>query len=97
MIVQDLDKKGLSKASITVKDKTGNVLKDGETVEDGKFMLEDVNLGDELTVEYVLEPDHAKQTKTFKVGEKEDNSQDNDDGKIFTKYLILKKTNVRYI
>ena len=59
--------------------------------------MEDVTLGDELTVEYVLEPDHAKQVKTFKVGEKEDNSQDSDDGKTFTKYLLLKKTNVSYI
>ena len=53
-------------------------------------------VGDELVVEYVLE-DHDKLTKNFKVGEPEDNThdKDNQESKLFTKYLQLKKTNVR--
>ena len=53
-------------------------------------------VGDELIVEYVLE-DHDKMTKKFKVGEPEDNThdKDNQESKTFTKYLQLKKTNVR--
>ena len=63
----------------------------------GKFkMATKVQLGDELTVEFVLDPDHAKVTKTFTVGEPEDNTQDKDDPttNMFTKYLLLKKTSV---
>ena len=55
-------------------------------------------IGDELTVEFVLTPDHAKTTQTFKVGEPEDNTQDKDDTatNTFTKYLLLKKTSVSH-
>ena len=57
-----------------------------------------ISIGDELTIDFVLDPDHAKTTTTFKVGEPEDNTQDKDDlaTKIFTKYLLLKKTSVRF-
>ena len=55
-------------------------------------------IGDELTVEFVLDPDHARTTQTFKVGEPEDNTQDKDDPatNTFTKYLLLKKTSVSH-
>ena len=57
-----------------------------------------IPIGDELTIDFVLDPDHAKTTKTFKVGEPEDNTQDKDDlaSKTFTKYLLLKKSSVRF-
>ena len=58
-----------------------------------------IPIGDELTIDFVLDPDHAKTTTTFKVGEPEDNTQDKDDlaSKTFTKYLLLKKTSVSHI
>ena len=57
-----------------------------------------IPIGDELTIDFVLDPDHAKTTTTFKVGEPEDNTQDKDDlaSKTFTKYLLLKKSSVRF-
>ena len=64
----------------------------------GEFRLQHFFIGDELTVEFVLTPDHAKTTQTFKAGEPEDNTQDKDDPatNTFTKYLLLKKTNVSH-
>ena len=59
--------------------------------------LTNSHTGQEITVEFVLEPDYGQVSKTFKVGEPEDNTQDNDDPgtSTFTKYLTLQKTNVR--
>ena len=59
--------------------------------------MTDSHIGQEITVEFVLEPDYGQVSKTFKVGEPEDNTQDNDDPgtSTFTKYLTLQKTNVR--
>ena len=98
-IVRDIEDNTLENAKITIK-KGDTVLEENKmTNADGKYkMSADVNLGDELTIDFVLDPDHAKTTTTFKVGEPEDNTQDKDDlaSKTFTKYLLLKKSSVRF-
>ena len=90
----------MENAEITVK-KGATVLADKQKTDaNGKFkMTSKVQLGDELMVDFFLDPDHAKVTKTFTVGEPEDNTQDKDDltTNMFTKYLLLKKTNVRIL
>ena len=73
------------------------VLLSSHTTFQSRFKLMDI-IGDKLTIDFVLDPDHAKTTTTFKVGEPEDNTQDKDDlpSKTFTKYLLLKKSSVRF-
>ena len=97
-VVRDIEDDPLENAEITVKKGDKVLAEKQKTDASGKFkMTSKVQLGDELTVEFFLDPDHAKDKKTFTVGEPEDNTQDKDDPStnMFTKYLLLKKTNVR--
>ena len=99
-IVRDNEDNALENVVITVKMGEKVLAEKMKTSSEGKFELtSQVYLGDELTVEFLLEPDHAKVVKEFKVGEPEDNTHDKDnlDTNTFTKYLQLAKTNVKYL
>ena len=94
-MIQDQEGNVLKDAIITVKNKAGIDLAGTKDDTSGTFKLTSkVNLGEELTIDYKVGDDEA--TAKVIVGKKEDNTQDKDDEKIFTKYLKLTKTKVYF-